>query len=289
MTDMLSVCARSAPLALRAPLTTVLPFGRRPAAGHIEALLADLQPGPAVARRRSACSLGDDFMSCRQDADADDAGPAAETAVALCALTCVPHSTCHRLGLCAPAGGLPPDEPAGLWAYKPPLNHLPEPPPSADILSLLAAKTSMIRALAKSIYRFNSSVADAPPAEPATATLSAESMSTFVIVTPAARARRWRPEVPQPETAAEEPPAGAGAGAAVDAPADAAPVAAGAEPAPEPAPEPVPDVSLPSESLPLLRISHESWQRRRRWQSDAPPSSSLALMVALLCFVAMRL
>ncbi|KAK9385747.1 hypothetical protein V1515DRAFT_588020 [Lipomyces mesembrius] len=133
---------------------------------------------------KSACSIGDDFMSCRvppkkriksKAATVDEpitpeqelfkALAEGEYANNLCALEgsvdCSVNSACFQLGLCTnptirPAPTCPHP---GLQLYKPSIVLLPTPPQSTHLLSSLLGPSSkttlLLRAFAKSIYKFN--------------------------------------------------------------------------------------------------------------------------------------
>ncbi|KAK9332452.1 hypothetical protein V1520DRAFT_18064 [Lipomyces starkeyi] len=133
---------------------------------------------------KSACSIGDDFMSCRVPPKKRIKSKAAtveepitpeqelfkalaegEYANNLCALEgsvdCSVNSACFQLGLCtSPTMRPAPTSPhPGLQLYKPPIVLLPTPPQSTHLLSSLLGPSSkttlLLRAFAKSIYKFN--------------------------------------------------------------------------------------------------------------------------------------
>ncbi|KAK9487910.1 hypothetical protein V1527DRAFT_449699 [Lipomyces starkeyi] len=133
---------------------------------------------------KSACSIGDDFMSCRvppkkrikskavtvdepitPEQELFKALAEGEYANNLCALEgsvdCSVNSACFQLGLCTnPTIRPAPTSPhPGLQLYKPPIVLLPTPPQSTHLLSSLLGPSSkttlLLRAFAKSIYKFN--------------------------------------------------------------------------------------------------------------------------------------
>ncbi|KAK9238027.1 hypothetical protein V1525DRAFT_425768 [Lipomyces kononenkoae] len=129
---------------------------------------------------KSKCSIGDDFMSCRMppktmvrskhepvtpEQELLKALAEGEYANNLCALEgtvdCSVNSACFQLGLCTnptirPAPKIPHP---GLQLYKPSIVSLPTPPQSSHLLSSLLGPSSkttlLLRAFAKSIYKFN--------------------------------------------------------------------------------------------------------------------------------------
>ncbi|KAK9373284.1 uncharacterized protein V1513DRAFT_183395 [Lipomyces chichibuensis] len=167
---------------------------------------------------KSACSIGDDFMSCRMPPKKRITSKAAivdeqitpeqelfkalaegEYANNLCALEgsvdCSVNSACFQLGLCTnPTVRPAPTTPhPGLQLYKPPIVLLPTPPQSTHLLSSILGPSSkttlLLRAFAKSIYKFNnisvmSSVStDAGEASPAKNERPTP-ISTFTVVSP---------------------------------------------------------------------------------------------------------
>ncbi|KAK9489467.1 hypothetical protein V1508DRAFT_400832 [Lipomyces doorenjongii] len=167
---------------------------------------------------KSACSIGDDFMSCRvppkkgiksKAATVDEpitpeqelfkALAEGEYANNLCALEgsvdCSVYSACFQLGLCTnPTIRPAPTSPhPGLQLYKPPIVLLPTPPQSTHLLSSLLGPSSkttlLLRAFAKSIYKFNNiSVMSSVSTDTGEATPSKNGrptpISTFTVVSP---------------------------------------------------------------------------------------------------------
>ncbi|KAJ8103299.1 hypothetical protein POJ06DRAFT_266153 [Lipomyces tetrasporus] len=168
---------------------------------------------------KNTCSMGDDFMSCRvqpkkrksshRSAVVEPITPEQELLKALaegeyannlCALEgsmdCSVSSACFQLGLCTnPTIRPAPTSPhPGLQLYKPAIVSLPTPPQSTHLLSSLLGPSSkttlLLRAFAKSIYKFNnisvmSSVTPAPGEEATPGKkVRPAPISTFTVVAP---------------------------------------------------------------------------------------------------------
>ncbi|KAK9368283.1 hypothetical protein V1509DRAFT_565077 [Lipomyces kononenkoae] len=145
-----------------------------------DSVVAGVDVSQDSADGKSACSIGDDFMSCRvppktrvkskhepvtPEQELFKALAEGEYANNLCALEssvdCSVTSACFQLGLCTnptihPAAKRPHP---GLQIYKPSIVSLPSPPQSSHLLSSLLGPSSkttlLLRAFAKSIYKFN--------------------------------------------------------------------------------------------------------------------------------------
>ncbi|KAK9477215.1 hypothetical protein V1514DRAFT_133025 [Lipomyces japonicus] len=180
----------------------------------------DEQISIPLEKRRSTCSIGDDFMSCRAGSDnkrkhssgSQNDGldeyaensllqslSTAESASTFCAVNvsadgvCLSDSICFAVGLCTNQSihtqeqERSPSIQHGLLVYKPALVALPLPPQSTHLLASLLGPSSkttlLLKAFANSIYKFNniSMISSVATAIPTLKQKPSPVVSTFVV------------------------------------------------------------------------------------------------------------